>query len=251
MEIIDAYLHCGIRKFEPLEQVRSTMHHAGINRAVLVQHLGEYDNSYIAKIIQDDPEHFAGVALVDPDSSNPADSIRNLKREGFGGIRLTADTLTNHTDIWHGTAGEEMVIGLFVTNPMPSFHQDLLKFLDEYPDCHIVITHMGGPHPDESASVPIFDWIYDLGRYPNIYLQLSGMHMYSSYPYETMHTIIGKGFQLFGMDRLVWGSNYPVVGNSGDTLRDLKLLLDNCYPFPEQAIPAIASRNALNLYFNS
>ena len=45
--IIDSYTHCGISKYLPIEDVSATMDRAGVHRAVLAQHLGEFDNSYI------------------------------------------------------------------------------------------------------------------------------------------------------------------------------------------------------------
>ena len=37
--IVDGYAHCGIRKYQPVEVVLDTMAHAGVDRAVLCQHL--------------------------------------------------------------------------------------------------------------------------------------------------------------------------------------------------------------------
>ncbi len=45
MEIIDGYTPCGLSKYEPIEKVRKVMAGAGVQRAVLAQHLGEYDNT--------------------------------------------------------------------------------------------------------------------------------------------------------------------------------------------------------------
>ena len=45
--MIDAYVHCGQSKYEPVESVLATMSVANVDRAVLIQHLEEYDNSYL------------------------------------------------------------------------------------------------------------------------------------------------------------------------------------------------------------
>ena len=57
--VIDAYTHCGLDKYEPIDRVREMMTHSGIDRAVLAQHLGQYDNRYIGSVVSEDPEHFA------------------------------------------------------------------------------------------------------------------------------------------------------------------------------------------------
>ena len=55
MEIVDAYTHCGLRKYHPIEKIRHVMNLADVARAVLVQHLGEFDNSYIGNMVKNDP----------------------------------------------------------------------------------------------------------------------------------------------------------------------------------------------------
>ena len=65
MEIIDAYVHSGMHKFQPIEAVADVMESAGVSRVVIVQHLGEFDNSYIGDIVEAHPEKYAGVCLVD------------------------------------------------------------------------------------------------------------------------------------------------------------------------------------------
>ena len=61
MELIDSYLHCGLSKYLPVEDVEATMDAAGVSRAVMVQHLGEYDNGYIAGLVEARPDRFAEI----------------------------------------------------------------------------------------------------------------------------------------------------------------------------------------------
>src|SRR5215471_12567202 len=94
MEIIDSYAHCGLSKYEPIEKVREVMIAGGVSRAVLVQHLGEFDNSYIDSVVASDPEHFAGVLLVDHTAPNVASMLAKWVASGnFQGLRLTAEAL--------------------------------------------------------------------------------------------------------------------------------------------------------------
>jgi hypothetical protein len=60
--IVDGYAHCGISRYQPVEIVLDTMAQAGVDRAVLCQHLGEYDNSYLAEVVGSRPQQFAGSA---------------------------------------------------------------------------------------------------------------------------------------------------------------------------------------------
>src|SRR4051812_46377777 len=101
MEIVDAYTHCGISKYEPIEKVRQMMASAGVERAVLVQHMGEFDNSYIGSAVDSDPEHLAGVLLVD--HKNP-DAIAELERwtvtKRFRGIRMPDEAIAANPELF-------------------------------------------------------------------------------------------------------------------------------------------------------
>ena len=50
---IDGYCHCGISKYQPVDVVLRVMNKHAVDRAVLCQHLGEYDNSYLAEVVKD------------------------------------------------------------------------------------------------------------------------------------------------------------------------------------------------------
>ena len=53
--IVDGYSHCGILKYQPVEVVLDTTAQAGVDRAVLCQHLGEYENSYLSQVVESRP----------------------------------------------------------------------------------------------------------------------------------------------------------------------------------------------------
>src|SRR5512132_1986271 len=74
-------------------------------RAVLVQHLGEYDNGYIEGIVRKDPVHFAGVFLIDLQNEAVAEHLNYWTTRGvFRGIRLIARTLATHPTVWQRAA---------------------------------------------------------------------------------------------------------------------------------------------------
>ena len=55
-----------------MEDVLAVMRSAGVGRAVLCQHLGEYDNEYLAQVVATYPATFAAVCLVNPMSPSAA-----------------------------------------------------------------------------------------------------------------------------------------------------------------------------------
>ena len=104
--------------------------------------------------------------------------------------------------------------------------------LEAYPDCEVVLTHLGHPKfADESPTFASHRAVLALAEYPGVYLQLSGMDLYTHYPYEELHPLIEMAVEAFGVSRLTWASDYPVLGGASAYERDLRLLLKGHYPF--------------------
>jgi predicted TIM-barrel fold metal-dependent hydrolase len=76
------------------------------------------------------------------------------------------------------------------------------------------------------------------------------MKMFCPYPHEPLYPLIAQAIDAFGANRILWGSNYPVVGTVEDYTADLRLLLDDRLPVPGEAIAKIAGENAVRLWFN-
>src|SRR5579862_4197612 len=88
---------------------------AKVSRAVLVQHLGEFDNSYIGSVCASDPERFAGVLLVDHLDENVAKALQRwVATSNFRGLRLTADALLARPELFSLAVGLGLVILLYV-----------------------------------------------------------------------------------------------------------------------------------------
>ena len=104
-QISDAYAHCGLSKWRPVEDVDRVMDRFGVPRAVLVQHLGEFDNTYIETIVAARPERFAGVMLVDTEADNARENLAQWAGKGrFRGIRLLARSLDANPTLWDDVA---------------------------------------------------------------------------------------------------------------------------------------------------
>ena len=250
MEIIDAYVHCGIRKFQPIEAVENVMEAMGVSRAVIVQHLGEFDNSYIGDVVKANPERFAGACLVDHTAPDAADALERCAGSGlFKGVRFAADTLRSAPDLWHKAAELGLVVVLYAPDGATTVIDSLVAFLDNHPECRLVLSHMGNPNAREAPGFEAYRKVYSLADYPGVYYQVSGMKMFCPYPHEELHPLLSEAAAAFGTSRLIWGSNYPVVGDKKDYADDLGLLLEGRLPIPKEAIPLVAGSNARALWF--
>jgi L-fuconolactonase len=251
MEIIDAYAHCGLSKYEPIERVREVMAAGGVSRALLVQHLGEFDNAYIGSVVASDPEHFAGVLLVDHTATNFAETLAGwVASRRFQGLRLTADALLTNPDLFAVAVDLGLAIVLYAPQGIRPILPQLERALERAPFTRLVISHLGNPtwigsKLDEDANA-----VLDLARFGNAYFQLSGMNMFCAPPHEVLYPLIEQAVATFGTRRILWGSNYPVVGPQQDYIADLRLLLDGGLPVPREAIGQIAGENAKRLWFD-
>jgi L-fuconolactonase len=255
MDITDAYLHSGLSKYLPIEDVDRTIAAAGVSRAVVVQHLGEYDNGYIRGIVERQPDRFAGVCLVDHRAeANRADgaepSLLALLVDGpFRGVRLTSDVLRESPGVFAAAADARGIIVFYAPEGIAASADALESFLQSRPDCRLVVTHLGNPSVEGAPGFDEHRALFRLADYANVYLQISGMEMFCPYPHEALYPLIEKAGDAFGPERLLWGSNYPVVGGLDDYRNELELLLDGRLPLPEEAIPKVSGGNATALYF--
>ncbi len=250
MDIIDAYTHCGLSKYEPIDQVRRVMKHAGVGRAVLAQHLGEFNNDYIGGIAADDPDHFAAVCMVDHTAADRVAVLRRLADSGrIRGLRLTTDACAAAPDLMAAAADAGLVIVLYAPDGIEHFVDKLDRFLDVHAGARVVVTHMGSPDLSKAPDLADNQRVFELSRHRGLYYQVSGMKMVCPHPHEQLHGLIETACERFGSKQLVWGSNYPVVGGQTDYAMDLHLLLDGKLPVPADAIPLIAGENARRLWF--
>jgi len=223
---------------------------AGVSRAVLVQHLGEFDNSYLGRIAAARPERFAAVGLVDHE---PADCLETLHRwvqaGRFKGMRLTSDALTARPALAEAVVEAGLIVVLYAPGGIAPVAAALTRLLDQRPEGRLVVSHLGQPDPADSPRFASWRETLRLAAHPGIYLQLSGMKMFCPWPHEPLYPLIEQAVERFGLARIYWGSNFPVVGRADDYVKDLSLLLDGRLPVASQDIPAVAGGNAKRLWF--
>ena len=252
MEIVDGYCHCGLSKYRPIGDVRRFMKRMGISRSVLVQHLGEYDNSYIEQIVSAEPDRFAGVFLVDVGAERAQKSLDFwAKKKEFRGIRLLAHTLEAHPKLWEQVGQSGLNIVLFEELTSVPYVEAVTDFLKNHPTTKLILSHFGRLDPHEFPHFKGFDLILTLADYPNAFLQVSGMDAFAPYPYKDLVPLVQRSLETFGPDRILYGSNYPVGRSPQASEEDLKLLLSGKLGVPADCLDRVLRCTASNLWFNS
>ncbi len=250
LELTDAYAHCGLSKWRPLEDVDRVMDRFGVPRAVLVQHLGEFDNAYIEQVVAARPDRFAGVFLVDTEAPDARDTLAHWASKGvFRGIRLLARSLEQNPALWDDVAKLGLNIIACDTETLAPYADALRGFLKDHPATRMVIAHFGLWISWVPVDSEIHDRIQSLAECPGAYLQVSGMHMHGDYPYDEIVPLVRRSLEAFGPERLLYGSNYPVMEDDAVYGQEIDLVREGNMGVPSDAVGQVMNQTALDMWF--
>jgi hypothetical protein len=230
--IVDAYCHCGISRYRPIEDVDVAMARAGVERAVLVQHLGELDNGYLESIAVARPDRFVAVGLFDYAHSDWSGMLDGIVAAGrLRGLRLTEEALSANFDF----CGRAVKLGLVALLDLPSGVGRWVGTVERLADAAggrpIVISHLGYPEIDAGRLVAGRE-ILELADLGTVHVHASGFGMWCEQPFAAPAALAGEVVERFGAERVMWGSNFPESVDTETYRRELDVLLH---------LPALAS----------
>lgn len=224
MRVIDTHCHAALVWYEPAESLVYQMDQHEIERAVLVQIRGYYDNEYQFACEKRYPGRFVSVVLVDVGRPDAPDQLERLAGQGARGVRLAPDDRSPGADplaIWRKAAE----LGLPVSCGGASQHfaaADFAQLVATFPTLPIIIEHLAslkatdGQLPPETTRRQI----WALARYPNVYIKIHGLGeicrrnlpVTTPFPFDPAGlTILHEAYTAFGAGRMMWGSDYPPV----------------------------------------
>ena len=212
MKMVDTHVHVGLKNYVRVEELLRRMNLIGIDKAVLVQYRagmpppGNTENSYLYNCINDYSSKLVGVCLVDHRREDATEKLEYLvKKKGFQGIRLAGRDISpgnNEIAIWEKAS--ELGINVSVSGEITPV-KDIAESL---PDLKLHIEHVGMPNTNG-------DKILELAEYDNVYVKFStgGLQGVSKegYPYIDAQPFFRKVYEIFGSERIMWGSDYPPV----------------------------------------
>ncbi len=200
----------------PLEATLGAMDAAGVDLALLTAWWGPdgpiISNDEVAEIVDAHPERFAGVAAVD--LSRPVAAVRELRRcvdeLGFVAVRALPW-------LWEAPPDDRRYYPIYVacveldvpfclqvghTGPLaPSEPGRPIPYLErvalDFPNLTIVGGHTGHPWCDEMISLA--------RKYPNLYIDTS------AYKVGRLPESLVEYLRADGADRVLFGSNYPMI----------------------------------------
>lgn len=93
-----------------------------------------------------------------------------------------------------------------------------IALADLTPDVQFVLDHCGVPDIAGGAEHPWSENITEIARRPNVVAKISGVVAYAnadSWQVETLRPWVEHTIKVFGWDRVVWGSDWPVCTLGG------------------------------------
>ena len=155
----------------------------------------------------------------DPAAADPAERLRTwLTQPGAVGVRLTFfgpsavgdDGLLGLEPFWNACERLATPVAVFA----PDNLTDLVRVLERHPRLRLVVDHLGlGVYPgcvDPLAGLSILP---EFAAFEHVRVKISGLPEISGegFPFRDVRDHLADAVSRFGADRLIWGSNHPVV----------------------------------------
>jgi L-fuconolactonase len=262
MVIVDTHCHALPYWFEPVEVLLDQMTRNDVDKAVLTQIRGMYDNSYLIEATRRFPGRFSAVVIVDTDSPDAPEALERWVGEGAEGVRLDATTRSPGGDplaIWR--KADELGIPVSCPGSAQEFASpEFERVVQEFPNLKIIIEHLGDrgtARTDTSPPYPTYREVLRLSRYANTYMKVPGlgelcprpMPLVYPFPFEgNIPPLIEMAIEAFDSSRLMWGSDFPPVASREGYRNALRFPMEHVRFRSDQDKEWVFGKTALSLW---
>lgn len=185
------------------ERFLSNMDYAQVSAAVITQEeIDGNQDDYLLTVRERWPDRFRICSLYEEN--------KPFHTDGFDGIKLcagrlpTAD-LTRHAEVFKRADREGKFISIDLADGDLQT-ASLEEMIRQYPNLRIAVGHFGMvTRPGWLAQIR-------LARHPNVFIESGGITWLFNeqfYPYPDAVRAIREAADICGMDKLMWGSDYP------------------------------------------
>ena len=185
------------------ERLLANMDYAQVNLCVVTQeYMDGNQDAYLLKVREKYPERFRICSLYEERD--------DYRLEGFDGLKICAGRLADQDlkkllPVFKKAEASGKFIGLDLADGDKQT-KDMQYLIDACPDLKITIGHFG--------MVTTEGWQEQiaLAKNPNVYIESGGLTWLfhkEFYPYPSAIDAILEARDICGMDKLMWGSDYP------------------------------------------
>jgi predicted TIM-barrel fold metal-dependent hydrolase len=213
-----------------VETLIASMDEAGVAKAAVVHSSTTYgfDNSYVVDACNRYADRLIAVGSVNMLAPDALRTIGSWVDKGLAGLRVFTGGSTKEFDpselddpraypAWEllGELGLTMCIQ---TGPVGL--AAVTSLARRFPQVPIILDHLGRPDVTDGAPYDAAQSLFDLAPVENIFFKLTPRIMGDSQKgAATPETLFPKLVEVFGAQRMAWGSNYPT---SPGTLAEIK-----------------------------
>jgi len=197
------------------EAFRNVLAAYGVSHALLVQpSCYGYNNACMLDAMAHSDGRFKGIAVVEPEATDKY--LLSLKEKGIVGVRLhlvrsCPDALSrpDARDFLSRIKSLGWFAEVYATRQMWA---DIVDSLQKS-GATVLIAHLGEPDIHRGLNQPGFQAVLRLGRETGAVVKLSAPFRVSSqpFPYVDLEPFVAALVDAFGMDRCVWGSDWPFL----------------------------------------
>ncbi|XP_031490305.1 uncharacterized protein LOC116257568 [Nymphaea colorata] len=201
------------------------MEDAGVDGALIVQPINHmFDHSLVTSALRRHPTKFVGCCLA-----NPADDgagIRQLEylviEEGYKAVRFNPylwpsnQKMTNEIgkSLFRKAGDLGVPVGIMCFKGLHLHLSEIEELCTEFPSTTVIIDHMGFCKPPiNEAERHTFAGLLGLSKFPRVYVKYSALFRISrsSFPYEDTAPLLSQVITSYGINRIMWGSDFPFV----------------------------------------
>lgn len=249
-----------------VEMLVDDMDRNGSTHCVLIQTVCHgWDNRYIVDCVRRFPTRFRGHGLIDPTDPKVADKLEYWTKEhGLVGMRFSAIYYVdgkNGGDGWldaeHSRAlwlrAEKLrsIFNFFISaKQLPR----LAKLAAAHPQARFIVDHLAQIDLRAADPEPDIHLLLDIARQPNVWVkvsELSSVAKSRTYPFEDAYPFVKRVYEVFGPDRLLFGTGYPGTARAGyqrPPLADEIALIDKMPFFTPEDRTKVLGGNAARLW---
>lgn len=238
-----------IHRIYGADDLRPLLQAAGVNATILVQAApSTAETDYMLSIARRTPWVLGVVGWIDLAAAEAADQVRARAQDPLVlGLRPMLQDIARQDWILapglepalRAVAAEGLVFDALIKSHQIGVIEELAG---RHPQLSIVLDH--GAKPRLGDADAIAGWRADMAKlaaHPNVVCKLSGLltELQPGAGLRELKDAAGMLFDLFGADRLIWGSDWPVL-----TLSPLKFVAGDYQGWLELAREAVAARQS-------
>ncbi len=199
-QMLPPYMTDGVNS---AERLLANMDFAQVAGAVVTQeYIDGNQDAYLRQVRKAYPHRFRAAALYEEKNLPDTEGLDGIK---FCGGRMADPDLTKCEIVFAKAAKEDLFIAIDMADGDAQC-ASLREMAEQYPKLRIAIGHFG------MVTRPNWKEQIRLARLPNVFVESGGITwLFNSeyYPYPTAVRAILEARDICGMEKLMWGSDYP------------------------------------------